>query len=151
MYYFANKLKNRILFANLVHFFSFPPFCMLFWCLFWQFLTPLYAHMGAQGLHMDPNPEFDELSRQTTKEHILSANLVLFFSFSPFPCFLGNFFGDFWPPSMPIWGLKVSVWTLTPNFIIWAWNQPENGACLSILWCFFHFIPCVGFLSENAP
>ena len=62
-----------------------------------------------------------------------------FFSLSPFPCFLGNFFGNFWPPSMPIWGPKVSLWTLTPNFIIWAWNQPENGACLSILWCFFNF------------
>ena len=64
-----------------------------------RFLTPLYAHMGAQGLHMDPNPEFDELPRQPTKEHSLSANLVHFFLFSPFlSFFLACFLAIFDPP-----------------------------------------------------
>ena len=72
---------------------------MFFGQLFWRFLTPLYAHMGAQGLHMDPNPEFDELPRQPTKEHSLSANLVHFFLFSPFlSFFLACFLAILDPP-----------------------------------------------------
>ena len=47
---------------------------------------------------------------------------------------------------MPICVPKVPIWSLTPNFIIWAWNQPKNGACLSILSIFFQFFPfCGGF------
>ena len=42
---------------------------------------------------------------------------------------------------MPICVPKVPIWTLTPNFIIWPWNQPKNGACLSILSIFFNFSP----------
>ena len=63
-----------------------------------------------------------------------------FFSFSLFlsvSMFLGMFFGYFWPSSMPSWGPKSSIWTLTPNFNIGAWNQPKNGPCLSIPFYFF--------------
>ena len=84
-------------FANLVIFFHFLPL-KVFWCLFLRFLTPLYAHMGAQGLHMDPIPEFDELPRQPTKEHSLSANLVHFFLFSPFLSFFWHVFWLFLTP-----------------------------------------------------
>ena len=55
--------------------------------------------MGAQGLHMDPNPKFDELPRKPNKEHILSANLAhSFFLFSLFKFFWARFLAIFDPP-----------------------------------------------------
>ena len=56
----------------------------------------------------------------------------IFFHFLPFVCFFDAFFGNFWPPSMVIWGPKVSIWTLTPNLMNYLAKQPKNISCLQI-------------------
>ena len=70
-------------------------------------------------------------------------NLVHFFSFSTIRSFFGPFFWPFWPPTMAQSEPKISIWTLTPNFIILAWIQPKNGPCLLILFVFFYFLSLV--------
>ena len=139
MYYLANKPKNRILFANLVHFFHFLPLYVFLVPFFLRFLTPLYAHTGAQGLHMDPNPEFDELPRQPTKEHILSANLVHFFSFSPFSSFFGHVFWLFFTPLCAYMSVKGIHLDLNSEFYHLSLESEKKRTLIIDYFNFFSF------------
>ena len=79
---------------------------------------------------------------------IASPIWFIFSCFLPFKVFLGTFFGYFWPPSMPTCATKVSIWTLTTNFIIWAWNQQKKKTLIIDYFNLFNFFPiCGGFCS----
>ena len=82
MNYLAKQPKN-ISCLQIWFFFFIFSLSMFFGQLFWRFLTPLYAHMGAQGVHMDPNPEFYHLSVESARKRSLFIDSLMFFSFYP--------------------------------------------------------------------
>ena len=66
-------------------------------------------------------------------------DLVLIFSH----LILGPVMAIFWRPSVPQSGPMVSIWTLTPNCIIWVWSpwcsQPKTEPGWLILCSYFIF------------
>ena len=80
-----------------------------------EVLPPPPGRKYLQGPHMDLCPLYHVLIRQPSKKQILFANLVHFFSLSPFSFFLGPFFGIFLTPSMAICAPKVPIWHWVPR------------------------------------
>ena len=120
------------------------PWKVVFWVCY-GVLTPSWGPKYPQGPQMDWYPWVHVLPRQLTEIQILFVNLVHFFLFSHIVSIFGAIFGHFWPPTVPQTGPKVPIWTLTPKYITWVWNQPKSGPWLLILFSFSIFSPLRSF------